>query len=96
MDNHHNSERGQKQAGLWAIGSTLLYWQLFGGAPLGIMSTVEHAPRGSFKRALLGRTGLEVGRLGVAASYGVPGTALEWAFERGVDYIYWGKMSWRG
>ena len=52
------------------------------------MGQISH---GSFKRALLGRTGLEVGRLGVAASYGVPGTALEWAFERGVDYIYWGS-----
>jgi len=55
------------------------------------MGTVAHTSLGSFKRALLGRTGLEVGRLGVAASYGVPGTALEWAFERGVDYIYWGS-----
>ena len=45
----------------------------------------------SFERACLGRTGLKVGRLGVAASYGVPGTALEWAFERGVDYIFWGS-----
>jgi aryl-alcohol dehydrogenase-like predicted oxidoreductase len=42
-----------------------------------------------FERALLGRTGLEVGRLGVASGYGVPGTALEWAFERGVNYIFW-------
>jgi len=45
----------------------------------------------SFERALLGRTGREVGRLGVASGYGVPGTALEWAFERGVDYIFWGS-----
>jgi aryl-alcohol dehydrogenase-like predicted oxidoreductase len=45
----------------------------------------------SFERALLGRTGLEVGRLGVASGYGVPGTALEWAFERGVNYIFWGS-----
>lgn len=45
----------------------------------------------SFERTLLGRTGLEVGRLGVASGYGVPGTALEWAFERGVDYIFWGS-----
>jgi aryl-alcohol dehydrogenase-like predicted oxidoreductase len=45
----------------------------------------------SFARALLGRTGLEVGRLGVASGYGVPGTALEWAFERGVNYIFWGS-----
>ncbi|MBZ5624405.1 MAG: aldo/keto reductase [Acidobacteriia bacterium] len=40
----------------------------------------------------LGRTGLEVGRLGVAASYGVPASAVERAFEQGVNYLYWGSM----
>jgi aryl-alcohol dehydrogenase-like predicted oxidoreductase len=55
------------------------------------MAIVRDTASGSFKRALLGRTGLEVGRLGVAAGYGVPGTALEWAFERGVDYFFWGS-----
>jgi predicted aldo/keto reductase-like oxidoreductase len=55
------------------------------------MDTVVDTSHGSFKRTLLGRTGRGVGRLGVAASYGVPGAALEWAFERGVDYIYWGS-----
>jgi aryl-alcohol dehydrogenase-like predicted oxidoreductase len=54
------------------------------------MAIVADAGSGGFKRAVLGRTGLEVGRLGVAAGYGVPGTALEWAFERGVNYIFWG------
>lgn len=44
-----------------------------------------------FDRGVLGRTGLQVGRLGIASGYGVPGKALEWAFERGVDYIYWGS-----
>lgn len=46
---------------------------------------------GSFERALLGRTGQEVGRLGISASYGVPGEAVERALERGVNYIYWGS-----
>ena len=46
---------------------------------------------GSFARTTLGRTGREVERLGVASSYGVPGTALEWAFERGVNYFFWGS-----
>jgi predicted aldo/keto reductase-like oxidoreductase len=45
----------------------------------------------SFERTQLGRTGLSVGRLGISASYGVPGEALERAFDRGVDYIYWGS-----
>ena len=44
-----------------------------------------------FAHAVLGRTGLKVGRLGISASYGVPGDALERAFERGVNYIYWGS-----
>ena len=45
----------------------------------------------SYERAVLGRTGIEVGRLGISSSYGVPGEALERAFERGVNYIYWGS-----
>jgi predicted aldo/keto reductase-like oxidoreductase len=45
----------------------------------------------SFERTHLGRTGLEVERLGIASGYGVPGAALEWAFERGVNYIFWGS-----
>jgi aryl-alcohol dehydrogenase-like predicted oxidoreductase len=46
---------------------------------------------GNFEHRILGRTGLQVGRLGISASYGVPGDALERAFERGVNYIYWGS-----
>jgi aryl-alcohol dehydrogenase-like predicted oxidoreductase len=48
-------------------------------------------PANTFTHALLGRTGREVMRLGVAASYGVPGDAVERAFEHGVNYIYWGS-----
>jgi len=44
------------------------------------------------ERRTLGRTGLEVGRLGMAASYGVPARAVEQAFERGVNYLYWGTF----
>jgi aryl-alcohol dehydrogenase-like predicted oxidoreductase len=51
----------------------------------------DSEPR-SFERTVLGRTGLAVGRLGVAASYGVPGEAVERAFEQGVNYLYWGSM----
>jgi aryl-alcohol dehydrogenase-like predicted oxidoreductase len=40
----------------------------------------------------LGRTGLQVGRLGLASSYGVPATALEEAFERGCNYWVWGSF----
>jgi predicted aldo/keto reductase-like oxidoreductase len=46
---------------------------------------------GVFERRVLGRTGIEVSRLGIAASYGVPGAAVESAFERGLNYLYWGS-----
>jgi predicted aldo/keto reductase-like oxidoreductase len=46
----------------------------------------------AFQRATLGRTSLRVGRLGVAASYGVPAMAVERAFEEGVNYFYWGTF----
>jgi aryl-alcohol dehydrogenase-like predicted oxidoreductase len=46
----------------------------------------------SFSHSTLGRTRIEVCRLGVSASYGVPGAAVERAFEQGVNYIYWGSM----
>ena len=32
------------------------------------------------------------GRLGVASSYGAPTEAFEEAFDRGVNYFYWGSM----
>src|SRR5260370_2832285 len=35
---------------------------------------------------------LQAGRLGMAASYGVPTAAVERAFERGVNYLYWGSF----
>jgi aryl-alcohol dehydrogenase-like predicted oxidoreductase len=38
---------------------------------------------------LLGRTGLEVGRLGLGAGYGAPASAFEEAFDRGCNYFYW-------
>ena len=42
-----------------------------------------------FEPRILGRTGLQVGRMGIAASYGVPAAAVERAFEHGVNYFYW-------
>src|SRR6202142_2651116 len=46
----------------------------------------------SFDRAILGRTGIEVGRLGLASSYGAPSSAVEQAFDHGVNYFYWGSL----
>jgi aryl-alcohol dehydrogenase-like predicted oxidoreductase len=56
-----------------------------------MMASMAETHSLSFARAVLGRTGLEVGRLGLASGYGVPGTALEPALERGVNYIFWGS-----
>ncbi|MCG8634659.1 MAG: hypothetical protein MI863_12580 [Desulfobacterales bacterium] len=44
-----------------------------------------------FTRSTLGRTGLEVGRLGLAGSYGAPARAFESAFEQGCNYFYSGS-----
>jgi len=46
----------------------------------------------SWQRATLGRTGMEVGRLGMSGSYGVPASAVEEAFEKGVNYLYYGSL----
>lgn len=42
--------------------------------------------------AVLGRTGLNVGRLGIASGYGAPTAAIEEAFERGCNYFTWGTV----
>ncbi len=40
----------------------------------------------------LGRTGLQVGRLGISSSYGANVEAFEAAFERGCNYFTWGTF----
>ncbi len=41
-------------------------------------------------RAVLGRTGLSVSRLGLASGYGVPARAIEKAYhEHGINYFFW-------
>ena len=42
--------------------------------------------------AVLGRTGLESGRLGVSGGYGAPAEAFEEAFEQGCNYFYHGSQ----
>lgn len=39
----------------------------------------------------LGSTGLEVGAIGLGSSYGVGGSDIERAFERGVNFFMWGS-----
>src|SRR5579862_7214303 len=45
-----------------------------------------------FDRAILGRTGIQVGRIGLASSYGAPADVVEMAFDHGVNYFYWGSL----
>jgi aryl-alcohol dehydrogenase-like predicted oxidoreductase len=45
-----------------------------------------------FTPRVLGRSGLRVGALGLAASYGAGPDAVEYAFDHGVSYFYWGSM----
>ena len=42
------------------------------------------------ERVVLGASGLAVRRLGIGADAGISAAALEWAFEQGVNYFYWG------
>lgn len=46
----------------------------------------------SWGRATLGRTGLDVGRLGLASGYGATVPMVERAFEQGINYLYWGSL----
>jgi aryl-alcohol dehydrogenase-like predicted oxidoreductase len=40
----------------------------------------------------LGRTGLKVGRLGIASGYWAPAKTIEEAFDRGCNYMTWGTF----
>ena len=42
-------------------------------------------------RVELGRSGLRVARLGLGSSYKAPTSSYREAFERGVNYFYWGS-----
>ena len=44
------------------------------------------------EQVVLGRTGLKVGRLGIASGYKAPAAAVEEAFERGCNYFTWGTV----
>jgi aryl-alcohol dehydrogenase-like predicted oxidoreductase len=43
-------------------------------------------------RSTLGRTNVEVARIGLASSYGAPAGTVELAFDHGVNYFYWGSI----
>lgn len=45
-----------------------------------------------FPRVTLGRSGLRVSPIGLSASYGIDARGVERAFERGINYMYWGSV----
>ena len=47
-------------------------------------------------KVVLGRTGLQVSRIGIGSSYGVPYRSCMEAFERGINYFFWGSVRTRG
>lgn len=48
-----------------------------------------------YEPIILGKTGLKVSRLGIGASYGAPASSIEMAFERGINFFYWGSLRTR-
>lgn len=44
------------------------------------------------QKIVLGTTGLQVSRMGIGCSYGIETDALEEAFERGINYFYFGTL----
>jgi len=44
------------------------------------------------QKITLGRTGLQVGRLGISSSYGAKANVFEEAYERGCNYLTWGTF----
>ncbi len=52
---------------------------------------------GNFKEpVVLGASGLRVSRMGIGADSNISSDALEWAFEQGVNYFYWGSRRREG
>ena len=44
------------------------------------------------ERREIGRTGLATARLGIGSTFNAPTRAIEAAFERGINYLYWGTV----
>lgn len=50
-------------------------------------------PLDSFQdRIQLGNTGLESARLGIGSTFNAPAAVIESAFDRGINYLYWGTV----
>jgi aryl-alcohol dehydrogenase-like predicted oxidoreductase len=54
--------------------------------------TVDGSLSDFHDKVTLGRSNLKVSRLGLGSSFAAPTAAYEEAFERGVNYFYWGSL----
>ena len=43
-------------------------------------------------RIEIGQTGLKTGRIGIGSTFDAPRHAIENAFDRGINYLYWGRF----
>lgn len=50
----------------------------------------------SWEKRTLGRTNLQVSAIGLGSSFGLHSRDVERAYERGINYMYWGSMRRRG
>ena len=50
------------------------------------------ADNGFLERREIGRTGLATARLGIGSTFNAPTPVIEAAFERGINYLYWGTV----
>jgi len=44
------------------------------------------------ERRNVGRTGMQTSRLGIGSTFDAPARVIEEAFERGINYLYWGSI----
>lgn len=44
------------------------------------------------ERREVGRTGMQTAQLGIGSTFDAPATAIEEAFEHGINYLYWGTV----
>ncbi|HJN48862.1 MAG: hypothetical protein QGI68_00215 [Pseudomonadales bacterium] len=44
------------------------------------------------ERRELGQTGMQTSRLGIGSTFDAPASVIEGAFDRGINYLYWGSV----
>jgi predicted aldo/keto reductase-like oxidoreductase len=77
---------------IWTQNPLVIYQKKAGNDVIGEHILLMRENMDLIQPRILGSTGLKVGRLGVAASYGAPANVYEEAFEKGCNYFYWGSQ----